>query len=168
MTRASARRFDVSNRHRDRRQELILRAASDPNKLNELIEELQSGDEKNDQDWAWLLERWRREGRLPRPAHRPKRSVSDKTWALECAAYLVRIGKRDWCRRHGTRIATQDTPLVRLIDRAIALVASITPANATIDPDKVRDAQLLKPKTDIREHVREYLPEAVAAMSEID
>ena len=110
-----------------------------------------------DGNWlAFLLEK-----KLP-PRHRgrPRGSLSYKTIAVHCASYLVRIGKRRWCRHHGTKIATKNTPVDRLIKRAIELVEPHFPSlRGKINEDDV-GAFNSEPSYEITELVEEDFPEA--------
>jgi hypothetical protein len=109
-----------------------------------------------DGNWlAFLLEK-----KLP-PRHRgrPRGSLSSKNFAVQCASYLVRIGKRRWCKHHGTRIATKNTPVDRLIKRAIELVEPQFPSIlGKINEDEVR-AFNLRPSDQVIEFVADYFPE---------
>jgi hypothetical protein len=127
-----------------------------------LIDHLTSSDDEKDRDLAWLLDRWRSEGRLPRRHHR---SLSDKNFAVECAAYLVWVGKRAWCRDHAYKIATKNTPMKKLAARAIELVAPrFESVRDQIKRRAVLNRQRFIPCLQIREHVREFMPGAVEAI----
>ena len=104
---------------------------------------------------AWLLER-----KLPRRRGRPRGSLSAKNAAVQCASYLVRIGKRKWCKQHGTQIATKNTPVDRLIKRAIELVQPHFPSlRGKINEEEVR-AFKFKPSREVVEIVAENFTEA--------
>jgi hypothetical protein len=128
-----------------------------------LIDHLTSSDNEDDRNLAWLLDRWHSEGRLPRRHHR---SLSDKNFAVACAAYLVWVGKRAWCRHHGYKIVSKkNTPMKKLAARAIELVA---PRFESVRDEIKRRAVLKRqrfiPSSEIREHVREFMPGAVEAI----
>jgi hypothetical protein len=125
-----------------------------------LIDHLSSSDNENDRHLGWLLDRWRSERRLPRLHHR---SLSHKNFAVECAAFLVWIGKRAWCRHHGYKIVSKkNTPMETLGDRAIELVRPhFENVRDQITRKAVINRQRLRPSSVIREYVREYIPGAV-------
>jgi hypothetical protein len=127
-----------------------------------LIDHLASSDNEDDRNLAWLLDRWRSEDRLPRRHHR---SLSDKNFAVECAAYLVWRAKRAWCRHHGNKIVTKNTPMKDLAERAVELVAPyFESVRDQIKPKAVLKRQRLIPSSEIREYVREFIPGAVEAI----
>jgi hypothetical protein len=104
---------------------------------------------------AWLLKR-----RLPRGRGRPPGTLSEKTLAVQCASYLVRIGKVSWCKRHGRKIVSKNAPVDRLIKRAIELVKPHFPSlRGKINEEDVR-AFTLKPSSEVIERVAEDFPEA--------
>jgi hypothetical protein len=164
-TRKSARKrsFDHESRNEAMQRRLagfeglIMRAAhGDPEPL---CAYLRDGDppipEEDARLLAWLLER-----KLPRRRGRPRGSLSCKNVAVQCASYLVGIGKRRWCERHGRKIATKNTPVDRLIKRAIELVEPHFPSlRGKINEDEVR-AFKLKPSQEVVELVAEDFPEA--------
>jgi len=164
-TRKSARKrsFDHESRNEAMQRRLagfeglIMRAAhGDPEPL---CAYLRDGDppitEEDARLLAWLLER-----KLPRRRGRPRGSLSCKNVAVQCASYLVGIGKRRWCKRHGRKIATKNTPVDRLIKRAIELVEPHFPSlRGKINEDEVR-AFKLKPSQEVVELVAEDFPEA--------
>src|SRR3954452_15792852 len=90
---------------------LIVRASrGDPGPLCEYLREGGLPISRDDASWlAWLLER-----KLPRSRGRPPGSLSCKNAAVQCASYLVRLGKHTWCEHHGKKIATKKTPVDRL------------------------------------------------------
>ena len=141
----------------DRFQALTIEAFhGDPEPLCDyLINGSQPITRKDAKHLAWLLDR-----RLPRRRGRPRRSLSSKNCAVECASYLVRLGKREWCRRHGTKKATKKTPVDRLIRRAIELVEPHFPGlRSKIREHEVCDFKL-KPHPDVVAHVEDVFPEA--------
>ena len=138
-------------------EKLIMRALhGEPEPLCEYLREGGLPRTHEDGNWlAFLLEK-----KLPRSRGRPRGSLSYKTIAVHCASYLVRIGKRRWCRRHGTKIATKNTPVDRLIKRAIELVEPHFPSlRGKINEDDVR-AFNSEPSYEITELVEEDFPEA--------
>ena len=110
---------------------------------------------KDAKNLAWLLDR-----KLPRRRGRPRRSLSSKNCAVECASYLVRLGKRNWCELHGTKKATKNTPVDRLIKRAIELVEPHFPELRSKIREHEVSAFKLKPHPDVVAHVEEVFPEA--------
>jgi hypothetical protein len=131
-------------------EKLIMRALhGEPEPLCEYLREGGLPRTHEDGNWlAFLLEK-----KLPRSRGRPRGSLSYKS-------YLVRIGKRRWCRHHGTKIATKNTPVDRLIKRAIELVEPHFPSlRGKINEDDVR-AFNSEPSYEITELVEEDFPEA--------
>jgi hypothetical protein len=141
---------------------LVIKAAQGD--VKPLIDYLLSSEAtENERNLGWLLDRWR--AKLPQ-----RRGLSDNNWAVECAAYLVWIGKRAWCARHNTKRANKNTPMNALIERAIELVKPSNPDAGEFAAEKVREkvreAQRYRPSSVISDHMREFMPAAVAAFIE--
>jgi len=104
----------------------------------------------------------------PRRNGRPRGSVTPKTAAIACAGYLVRIGKAQWCRKHGRKRASK-AATESLIKRAIELVeAKIPEALGQISPDAVRNEGNLRPRMDVvDDNVIDDLYEAIQEIIEL-
>jgi len=108
---------------------------------------------------AYLLEQ-----KLPRIG-RPPGSLTPKNEATRCASYLVRIGKRWWCRKHGRKRVPEDI-LERLSNRAIELVEPEFPsARGKISTRAVIDESHLKRCEEMGE--AEFLDEAKSEIIEL-
>ena len=129
----------------------------DPEPLCEYLREGGRPISRGDVNWlAWLLER-----KLPRSRGRPRGSLSSKNVAVRCANYSVRVGKRTWCKQYGKKIATKNTPVDRLIERAIELVVPHFSLRSKMNEDEVRALAYLKPKYEVKQLVGEDFPEAL-------
>ena len=155
---AKKRKFVYRPRKVSEFETFITRASrGDPEPLCAYIREGDLPISRGDANWlAWLLER-----KLPRSRGRPRGSLSSKNAAVQCASYLVRLGKRTWCEQHGKKIATKNTPVDRLIKRAIELVVPhFASLGGKISEDEVRASAYLKPSYEVMECVGENFPEA--------
>ena len=156
--RAKKLKFENRPRKVSEFETLILTASrGDPEPLCAYIREGDLPISRGDANWlAWLLER-----KLPRSRGRPRGSLSSKNVAVQCASYLVRLGKHTWCEHHGKKIATKKTPVDRLIKRAIELVVPHFSLRSKINENEVRDLANLKPSYEVKQFVGENFPEAV-------
>ena len=105
---------------------------------------------------------------LPRRNGRPYGSVTPKTAAIGRAGYLVRIGKAEWCRKHGRKRASKSAT-ESLIKRAIELMeAKIPEARGQISLDAVRNEANLRPRADVVDaNVIDDLHEAIWEIIEL-
>jgi len=95
-----------------------------------------------------------------RPNGRPRGSITLETKATECASYLVRMGKKKWCREHG-RVRASEAVTDSLVVRAIELVEAEFPkARGKISKVDVRSGSNLTKCMDWDQYVAEYLFEA--------
>ena len=155
---AKKRKFVYLPREESEFGKLILRASHGD--IEPLCAYLRKGHlsiSRHDAGWlAWLLEK-----KLPRSRGRPRGSLSVKNVAVQCASYLVRHGKRTWCKHHRKKIATKNAPVDRLIKRAIELVVPhFASLGGKISEDEVRASAYLKPSYEVMECVGENYPEA--------
>jgi hypothetical protein len=157
---AKKRKFVYRPRKLSEFETLIVRAShGDPGPLCEYLREGGLPISRGDANWlAWLLDR---KLPLPRGRGRPRGSLSCKNAAVQCASYLVRFGKRKWCEQHGKKIATKNTPVDRLIKRAIELVLPHFSLRSKINEDEVRALANLKPTYEVKQFVGENFPEAL-------
>jgi hypothetical protein len=155
---AKKRKFVYRPRKVSEFETFITRASrGDPEPLCEYLREGGLPISRGDANWlAWLLER-----KLPRSRGRPRGSLSSKNVAVQCASYLVRLGKRTWCEKHGKKIATKNTAVDRLIKRAIELVVPHFSLRSKINEDEVRALANLKPSYEVKQFVGEDFPEAL-------
>jgi hypothetical protein len=154
---AKKRKFVYRPRKVSEFKTLIVTAShGDPEPLCEYLREGGRPISRDDANWlAWLLKR-----KLPRSRGRPHGSLSSKNVAVQCASYLVRLGKRTWCKQHGKKIATKNTPVDRLIKRAIELVMPHFSLRSKINEDEVRASANLKPSYEVKQLVGETFSEA--------
>jgi len=155
---AKKRKFVYLPREESEFGKLILRASHGD--IEPLCAYLRKGHlsiSRHDAGWlAWLLEK-----KLPRSRGRPRGSLSVKNVAVQCASYLVRHGKRTWCKHHRKKIATKNAPVDRLIKRAIELVVPHFSLRSKINEDEVRALANLKPSYEVKQFVGEDLPDAL-------
>jgi hypothetical protein len=89
---------------------------------------------EEDGEWlAWLVEK------LPQAKHRPRGTSSPTNLALRAAVYLFRLGKREWCKKHGCdRVSPKTNKAIvdNLAKRALELVER--PNIGKITADAVR------------------------------
>lgn len=117
----------------------------------DLIALLEASDDPKLRDVAWLLQLWRDDRRLPRPAHRPHGSrSSEHRFQIECAAYLVQVGKRYYSGRRRVAEAVTDA----LVSKAMALVGLADDA-ASKTKSAVLKAHEQKPRHDVIERVND-------------
>lgn len=106
---------------------------------------------------AWFLERML-------PQKRGKRQ-GPMNFAVEVAACLLWFGKRAWCRHYGHQIATKDTPVDRLVERAIELVQPhIEGLPGPISVEAIRDFKV-RPRQEIFAYIADFLPDAFAEIT---
>jgi hypothetical protein len=111
---------------------------------------------------------------------RPDGSMSSKTFAMRCAAYLVRVAKDAWCGKRGLknlppqtrRDRTRDPnapPLDTWVQCAIDIVEREFPkVRNQITPAKVKRQMRFKPDPQIIEHFAEdYSRRDERAMQEL-
>jgi hypothetical protein len=103
---------------------------------------------------AWLITK------KVKARHRPRGSVTLLNFATLCAAYLLRIAKREWCRRHDCRNMPPRaaTEVERWTAHAIELIEQLEDFQSlrrSIDPDKVKDEARLRPTEQILEYLHE-------------
>ena len=101
---------------------------------------------------------------MPRPRHRPSGArASDRQFKIESAAYLVRIGKQAFRRRHGTT-SNPTTVVERLTIRAIALIGLNDDAENRAHATVLRQHRD-SPNRDVVDYVRDDLPAAIETIT---
>jgi hypothetical protein len=131
---------------------------------NPLVEYLGSGESRQLSgrelgSVAWYI------ARISKRNGRPPGSLKPKNFAIECAAYLVRIGTAVWRRERGYKRAPtkgpNKSPKDVLAKCAIELVEQDMPQmRGMISAAKVKERALVKPRREVMEYVGEFLDEA--------
>jgi hypothetical protein len=123
--------YDVERRRRawERRlasfEGLVIKAAKGD--AEPLLEYFRHGGpyQLSEEDGRWLA--WLLERKLPRARHRPRGSSTPTNLAHQNAAYLLRFGKRRWCRKHHRQRASKSA-IEKLAQRAVELVEQEFPS----------------------------------------
>jgi hypothetical protein len=110
---------------------------------------------------AWLLDTL---PRRPRPAHRPRGSLTPMNAATKYAAYLVTVAARMWCIRHKVKRAAKKSPRENWRKFAIELAEQAFPQMR----GKITDDVVKKCKLKRTDRVADFVRREVLRLAEME